>query len=104
MRKMRSVIGAAALAVASAGMMLAAAGSAQADPGNCTITYPSSNHIASVCTTGTGHQRLHMVLNALDPRNGQMPLVGNWAAPGESSTITYPSWTIANVWIEYSNS
>lgn len=104
MRRTRSAIAAGTLAVAAATMLVTAT-SAQAAPGSCTITFPTATTVSSVCTSGTGHQRVHEVLNALDPRNGQAAVVGNWAAVGQQSTAVRPlGWQIARTWIELSDS
>jgi hypothetical protein len=105
MRRTRSAIAAGTLAVAAAVTMLVTAPGAQAAPGSCTITFPTATTVSSVCTSGTGHQRVHEVLNALDPRNGQTAVVGNWAAVGEQSTAVRPlGWQIARTWIEVTDS
>jgi hypothetical protein len=97
------VIAAAVTSVAAAGTLLTAAVPAQAAPGNCTITFPTSNTISSRCTSGTGHQRIDIVLSAPDPRNGQTAALGNWAAVGETSTAYFPSWHIVRYMIVLSD-
>ncbi|MGC5341276.1 hypothetical protein ACPXCE_00070 [Streptomyces sp. DT24] len=100
MRRKRRAIGAAALAAAAAGTMLAVAAPAQAAPGNCTIS--TSNPVSSLCTTGTGYHRIHMVLNALDPRLPQRIILGDWAPVGQKSVASNPwgSQYIVNVWVD----
>lgn len=100
----RSVIGTAAVAMAAVGAMLTSAPSAQAAPTNCTVSYGSGagSTISSLCTGGTGHHRIHAVLNALDPRLPQRIVLGDWAPVGQASVAANP-WGpgyIQSIWSE----
>lgn len=100
----RSVIGTAALAMTAVGAMLTAAPSAQAAPTGCTLSYGggAGSTISSLCTGGTGHHRVHAVLNALDPRLPQRIVLGDWAPAGQASVATNPwgSGYIQSIWTE----
>ena len=62
MRIGRTAIVGAVIAATTAGTMLVAAPSALAAPGNCTISYPGGSTVTSVCTSGTGHQQIDVVM------------------------------------------
>jgi hypothetical protein len=101
MRSTRKVVGATVIAVATATTMLATATNALAAPGNCTITFalPGAT-AASLCTTGTGHHRIDLVI--FQDNAGENAVEGNWAAVGQYSTVN-TSWEIVNSWVELSN-
>jgi hypothetical protein len=56
---MRTAIRLFAASVLAGGGILAAAGTASATPGTCTVTHPTSNSVAGKCTTGTGTYHMH---------------------------------------------
>ncbi|WP_405938636.1 hypothetical protein OG338_20055 [Streptomyces sp. NBC_00726] len=95
------MIGATALAMAAVGAMLTAAPTAQAAPTNCTVS-PGGSQISSLCTSGTGHHRVHAVLRALDPRLPQRIVLGNWAPVGQKSVAANPwgSGYIQSIWTD----
>lgn len=101
MRSARRVVVAAVIAVTTSATTLVAAPEAMAAPGNCTISYPAPSEVASLCTTGTGHQRIDLVIYQADA--GENAVEGNWAAVGQYSTV-YTSWTVLSAWVELSNS
>jgi hypothetical protein len=88
-------------AVIAAGTMLVTAPSAMAAPGNCTISYPSANTVTSLCTSGTGHQQIVVVM--YQGNAGENAVAGNWAAVGQVSTVYVP-WTIVSARVNLSNS
>ncbi|MEE1743766.1 MULTISPECIES: hypothetical protein [unclassified Streptomyces] len=98
--KKRGVVGAVAVAAATAGMMLATAPAAQAAPGNCTISSESS--LSSLCISGTGQHRIHAVLNPLDPRLPQRIILGNWAPVGQTSVASNPwgAGYVVSAWVD----
>ena len=102
MRSRRRVAAAAVIALTTAGAVLATAPVAMAEPGTCTITYtyPGAT-AASLCTTGTGHHRIDLVIYQANA--GENAVEGNWAAVGQYSTVN-TSWTIVSAWVELSNS
>ncbi|WP_053913208.1 hypothetical protein [Streptomyces sp. TP-A0875] len=96
----RCAAGAAALATASAGLLLLTAPTAQALPDNCTIS--SGSTLSSLCTGGTGQHRIRAVLNAPDPRLPQRIVLGDWAPVGQASVAANP-WgpgSVAGVWVD----
>lgn len=95
----RVVVGAATVA-AAAGTMLVAAPSAMATQSNCTISYPDSNTVTSVCTSGTGYQQIDVVMYR--DGAGEQAVVGNWAAVGQVSSVHVP-WTTLYAFINFSN-
>jgi hypothetical protein len=88
-------------AVIAAGTMLVTAPSAMAAPGNCTISYPGDNTVTSLCTSGTGHQQIVVVM--YQGNAGENVVAGNWAAVGQVSTVYVP-WTIVSARVNLSNS
>lgn len=100
MRSKRRAVSAAVIAVAAAGTMLATAGSANATPSNCTISYGGIATAESLCTSGTGHHRIDLVI--FQANAGENAVEGNWAAVGQYSTVN-TSWEILNAWVELSN-
>ncbi|MFJ6015069.1 hypothetical protein [Streptomyces sp. NPDC092952] len=93
--------GAVALAVAAAGLVLAVAPAAQAVPGDCTVS-SGSGTLSSLCSSGTGLHRIHVVLNPLDPRLPQRIVLGDWAPVGQASVVSNPwgAGYVANVWVD----
>ncbi|TCO59500.1 hypothetical protein [Actinocrispum wychmicini] len=103
MRNKTKTVGTAIVAVATAGILVATATNALATPGNCAVTFPSANYVSSLCTTGTGHHRVHMILDSSNPEAGRTAVMGDWASVGQYSTARYPSWNIVTYWTEVSN-
>jgi hypothetical protein len=101
MRIGRTPIVGAVIAATTAGTMLVAAPSAMAAPGSCTISYPTASTVTSLCTSGTGHQQIVVVM--YQGNAGENAVAGNWAAVGQVSTVYVP-WTIVNAWVNLSNS
>jgi hypothetical protein len=85
----------------AAGAMLVMAPSAMAAPGNCTISYPTDNTVTSLCTSGTGHQQIVVVM--YQGNAGENAVAGNWAAVGQVSSVYVP-WTIVDARVNLSNS
>ena len=102
MRIGRTAIVGAVIAATTAGTVLGMAPSALAAPGNCTISYPGGNTVTSVCTSGTGHQQIDVVMYR-DQETGEQAVVGNWAAVGQVSTVNVP-WNIVYAFVATSNS
>jgi hypothetical protein len=101
MRIGRTAVIGAVIAATTAGTVLTTAPSAMAAPGNCTISYPGDNTVTSLCTSGTGHQQIVVVMYQGDA--GENAVAGNWAAVGQVSTVYVP-WTIVSAWVNLSNS
>jgi len=99
-RSKRRVAGATAVAAATLGAVLFTATNASAAPGNCTISYGNGSTAASLCTTGTGHHRIDLVI--FQANAGENAVEGNWAAVGQYSRVN-TSWEIVNAWVELSN-
>ena len=91
MRIGRTPIVGAVVAAATAGTMLVAAPSAMAAPGSCTISYPTANTVTSLCTSGTGHQQIVVVMYQGDA--GENAVAGNCAAVGQVSSVHVP-WPV----------
>jgi hypothetical protein len=94
------VLGAAAIAVATAATVLFTATNASATPGNCTISYGNGSTAASLCTTGTGMHRIDLVI--FQANAGENAVEGNWAPVGQYSRVN-TSWEILQAWVELSN-
>ncbi|HXL93084.1 MAG TPA: hypothetical protein VN969_29510 [Streptosporangiaceae bacterium] len=101
MRIGRTAIIGTVIVATTAGTMLVAAPRALAAPGNCTISYPGDNTVTSVCTSGTGHQQIVVVM--YQGNAGENVVAGNWAAVGQVSTVYVP-WTIVSARVNLENS
>jgi hypothetical protein len=97
MRIGRKAILGAVIAATTTGTMLVAAPHAFATPGNCTISYPSSSTVTSLCTSGTGSQEISVVMSQ-SPGGEVNEVAGNCAPVGQVSSVNVP-WTIMYAFI-----
>ena len=101
MRATRLAAACGLVSVVTAGTVLGLAPDALATPSDCSIIFNDNPRtVSSLCTSGTGEHRIHMILKHFDPSVGTIPVEGPWAPVGSLSTTGYPPHQIISKWIE----
>jgi hypothetical protein len=99
MRRWTSI--AALAATATTGIVLGTGGPALALPGDCTSAASNVTRIAtSFCATGTGEHRIFVLQKHFLAEVGYIPIYGDWAPVGATSTAQITPHTIVYFQVE----